>query len=546
VEKNQGENMKIVYALLALIVLLVVSCGPTAAPSAAPGAVVKPTDAKLTAKNGGTLVVAIASDPGHFNPAITTGFTQHVVADSIFNGLVALDENLQSIPDLADKWDISDGGKTFTFHLHPNVVWHDGQPFTSADVKFSFEQVLLKYHSRTSSGLTPVLDKIETPDDLTVVMRFKQPYGPLLQRLDVTETPIIAKHIYDGQDPNKADANLKPIGTGPFKFSEYVKGDHVNLVRNEKYFKTGWPHLDKVVFKVIPDANVALQALQKGEVDYSWNTTEAQTPTLQSSPGVSLAAAAAGPGGSFCINTLVFNLEHKPLDVLEVRQAISYALDRNRMRAQIHFNTGAVATGPIASKMSWFYNPNVTKYDFSVDKAKDLLDKAGFKAGADGTRFKLVFPHPNTFDKYGEIMREELAAVGITMQDVSLDFNAATDRLFMKRDFDLGIVSYCNGPDPEIGVKRVYDSRNVKPISFSNGAAYKNPQIDDLFDKAAATVDQKERAKYYFDIQDILTKQVPYLWLIETEGARAFRSEFHDFEHWTGHFAESAWTDKSQ
>ncbi len=214
------------------------------------------------------------------------------------------------------------------------------------------------------------------------------------------------------------------------------------------------------------------------------------------------------------------------------------------MLDQIHFGLGHVATGPIASKMSWFYNANVTQYDFNAETAKSLLDRAGQKAGADGTRFKLVFIHPNTFDKYGEVIREELGAVGITVQDVSLDFNAATDRLFTKRDFDLGIVSYCNGPDPEIGVKRVYDSRNIKPIPFSNGAAYKNPQVDDLFDKAAATVDQKERATSYFQIQDILTKDVPYLWLIETEGARAFRSEFHDFQHWTGHFAESAWTER--
>lgn len=175
-------------------------------------------------QDGGTLVVSIASDPGHFNPAITTGFTQHVVADSMFNGLVGLDENLQPVPDLAERWEVSDDGRTYTFQLHSRVQWHDGTPFTSADVKFSFEQLLLEYHSRTAAGLSPVLDGIDTPDDLTVVMRFKEPYAPLLQRLDVTEAPIVPRHIYEGTDPTTAEANLNPIGTGPYRFVEYAQG----------------------------------------------------------------------------------------------------------------------------------------------------------------------------------------------------------------------------------------------------------------------------------------------------------------------------------
>ena len=493
--------------------------------------------------NGGTLVVSIASDPGHFNPAITTGFTQHVVADSLFNGLVGLDENLQPVPDLADRWEVSADGTTYTFALHPGVLWHDGTPFTSADVKFSFEQVLLKYHSRTAAGLTPVLDGIDTPDDLTVVMRFKQPYAPLLQRLDVTEAPIVAKHVYEGTDPTTAEANLNPVGTGPFAFVEYAQGDSVTLERNDDYFKEGLPRLDRVVFRVIPEANSALQALQQGEVDYAWNTTPAQTQILESSPGISLVNAPASPGGALCINTLVFNLERAPLDQPEVRQAIYHALDRERMLEQIQFGSGRVATGPISSRMTEFYNPDVTTYAYDVERAEELLESAGLTPDADGNRATLVFPHPNTFDKYGEIVRELLGAVGIAVEDVSLDFNAATDRVFIERDFDLGIVSYCNGTDPEIGVRRVYDSRNIRPIPFSNGAAYRNPAIDQLFDHAAATLDPAERAQDYFEIQEILTQDVPYVWLIETEGLRAFRSEFHDFQHWSGHFAETAWTE---
>jgi len=193
--------------------------------------------------------------------------------------------------------------------------------------------------------------------------------------------------------------------------------------------------------------------------------------------------------------------------------------------------------------MTQFYTPNVTTYGYDVERAKQMLDAAGLTADADGHRATLVFPHPNTFDKYGEIIREQLGEVGITVEDISLDFNAATDRVFIERDFDLGIVSYCNGTDPEIGVRRVYDSRNIKPIPFSNAAAYNNPEIDQLFDQAAATLDPAERAAAYAEIQVILTRDAPYVWLIETESVRAFRSEIHDVQHWSGHFAETAWTE---
>jgi peptide/nickel transport system substrate-binding protein len=135
-------------------------------------------------ENGGTAVIAIDADPGDFNPGITTGANVHVVADSMFNGLVALDETLSPAPDLATSWEISDDSTEYTFHLAEDVTWHHGEPFTSDDVKFTFENVLFQYHSRTKAGLGDVVDEILAPDEHTVVFRMKEPYGPLLQRLD--------------------------------------------------------------------------------------------------------------------------------------------------------------------------------------------------------------------------------------------------------------------------------------------------------------------------------------------------------------------------
>ena len=150
---------------------------------------------------GGVAVIVVPADPGHLNPAISTGSHVHAAADSIYNSLVELDRDLRPQPDLALRWTISEGGTVYTFHLAPGVRWHDGTAFTSADVKYTFEEVLLKHHARTKAGLGHVLAAIETPTPDTVVFRLRKPYGALLQLLNVTEAAILPKHLYQGSDP---------------------------------------------------------------------------------------------------------------------------------------------------------------------------------------------------------------------------------------------------------------------------------------------------------------------------------------------------------
>jgi peptide/nickel transport system substrate-binding protein len=158
-------------------------------------------------------------------------------------------------------------------------------------------------------------------------------------------------------------------------------------------------------------------------------------------------------------------------------------------------------------------------------------------------RFKSTFVHATSYAKFGELMKQQLAQVGIDITLQPLEVNAANEQEFIKKDFDLGFASYCNGPDPEIGVRRMYVSSNIGPILFSNGAGYRNPQVDQLFDQAAAAVDRAERGKLYGQIQDIVARDLPYLPIVETLGYRAWRSSVHDLHIWSGELAEAAWTD---
>lgn len=216
----------------------------------------------------GTMVLATFADPGALNPALTTSVPTHIVTGPMFNGLVAHDFAFNPVPDLAERWSLSDDGRMYTFELARHALWHDGRPVSAADVQFTFAEVLLKYHGRTRTALGQNLEAVEARDAHTVAFRFKEPYAPFLALVDVVNAPILPRHVYAEGELTKHPANSGPVGSGPFKFKEWVRGDHITLVRNDKYFKAGKPYLDRIVIRIMPDAAAATIAFEKGEVDY--------------------------------------------------------------------------------------------------------------------------------------------------------------------------------------------------------------------------------------------------------------------------------------
>src|SRR5215468_4636297 len=368
--------------------------------------------------HGGTLVVAISADPGHLNPAITTSGATHTAAELLYNGLLGRDERGNPLPELAESWQVEQGGAVYRVRLQPGVKWHDGTPFTSADVKFSFEDVLLKFHARTKASMGGVLASIEAPDARTVVFRFKQPYAPLLFQLDATEAPIVPRHVFQGSDSQTNAANQSPVGTGPFKFVSYKKGAEIRLSRNPTYFKKGLPYLDEVVMRVIPDAATQVLALENGEVDFLWGVPGPQQSRLSADPRFRLAQTAFNPGGSNCIMTVSFNLDRPIFKDTRLRRALASAIDRPPFLTQILFGEGKVATAPISSDIPWAHAEGVAMPRFDRGEAERLLDAIGWKregegariargvAGvADGTRLVVDFVHFPTYAKYGELIR---------------------------------------------------------------------------------------------------------------------------------------------
>ena len=500
---------------------------------------------------GNTLVAAITSDPGHLNPAITTNGGVHTASDLLYDGLISLGDDLVPKPALAERWTVEDGGARYRFTLRRGVKWHDGQPFTSADVKFSFDSVLLRFHSRTRASLAPVLLRIEAPDDTTVVFQFKRPYAPLLAQLDVVEAPIIPRHLYAGTDPLKNPRNMTPVGTGPFRFGSYAHGTEIRYGRNASYFGTA-PSLDGVVLRVIPDAGTQVAALEAGEVDWLFGVPGPDRVRLRTLANIRLHQSSVSPGGSNCVSTVGFNLDRPVFRDLRVRQAVAHALDRGQFVERVTFGEGRLADAPISSAIAFAHADHLAMPAFDTLRADSMLTAAGWhRSGAtireavrvkgvkDGTPLVITFKVMTSMAPYGELLRAQLKRVGIDLTVVALEPVVFAQSVFTARDFDMSIAPYCQGSDPQIGVQRMYASSSIAPVPFSNMAGYRNATMDSLFDRAGSALDIEERRRVYRQIQELAVRDQPYVWLVETTNTRAYSTRCHGFGV-AAHFAATA------
>ncbi len=496
-------------------------------------------------------VAAITTDPGQLNTAITTNGGVHTVAGLLYNGLVALDDSVRPLPELATRWEVEDKGALYRFHLRQDVQWHDGIPFTSADVKFTFDELLLKYHSRTRASVGANLLRVDTPDDSTVEFRFRRPYAPFLQQLDIEEAPIMPKHIFAGTDPLRNPANTAPIGTGPYRFVSYTPGATIRYTRNEKYFK-GPPAIRDVVMRVVPDAGTQVIALEAEEVDWLFGVPGPERQRIRADKRFRIAQTPGYSGGSNCVITVAFNLDRPMFRSVRFRKAIAHAIDRQMILDRVLFGEGRVAAAPISSGIAFARAPNLLMPALDTALASRILDSLGWRRSGngprtsskvrgvkDGTPLTMGFTAMPGQSVYGDIMRAQLRAIGVDLQIHVLEPAVFSQTVFTARDFDTVVISYCNGTDPEIGVRRQYVSSNIAPIPFSNAAAYRNPAMDSLFDRASAELDKGTRGNIYREIQAIAVRDQPYIWLTESMNSRAWNSRCDGFGI-SPHFAATA------
>lgn len=485
---------------------------------------------------GGTFISVLPDDPPTLASWISASFLPRMTTPSVVEGLVRYDEALNPIPLLAESWEVSPDGLQFTFNLRKDVKFHDGTPFDADDVVFSVKELWLKHISDARGRWSGVGLQVEKTGDHTVVFKLDRPFVYAFNYLGSHHGPIVSSELYEGTDPTTNPNNLKPIGTGPFKFVEYVKGSHIELVRNEDYWQKDeqgnqLPYLDRVVMRVIPDPTSRTLAMSKGEVDYQ-NYPGFPVETVETLRNAGFVVGTETIAGAAWIQRVFLNQRTGPLADVRVRRAAFHALDRDALLTKAGYGFGVVSTGPL-NQLSPAYKDLVKKdlpvYGYDPEEAKRLLDEAGYPVKEDGTRFTLKFVINRSLSvdsAVADLMRDYFRTVGIQL-DVSKVDEATRLAAAGKHDFDLTMLGgTISGPSPDAPslywLSRLRDSTD----GWSNIAGINDPELDELLVKGSTALDSAERKEIWDKFQAKMVDDARELWLWDIRNVSVWSPDF--------------------
>jgi peptide/nickel transport system substrate-binding protein len=472
-----------------------------------------PRAAGAQPRRGGRLVVAADSEPANLNPAIIASNGVFFVASKVIEPLAeaSFDGKDGLAPRLATGWEGAADGRSMTFRLREGVSWHDGKPFSSADVAFSAMEVWKKL-GNLGRAVFRNLEAVDTPDAATAVFRFAVPTPPQLIRNALPSlTAVVPKHLYEGTDIMKNPANEKLVGTGPFRFAERKPGEYTRLVRNPGYWDSGKPYLDEIIYRVLPDRAAAGNALEAEEIQLAAFSAVplADLDRIGKVKGIKIYSN----GYEGLTYQLVVEINHrrKELADVRVRRAIAHAIDRDFVVRTIFRGFATVSQGPIPRNDRVFHAPDLAGWGFNPTRANALLDEAGYARGADGVRFRLrLLPAPffNETRQFGDYLRQALAVVGIDATIVANDTPAHLKAVYTDHAFDLAVGSPVYRGDPAISTTVLFQSGLPAGVPFANQYGYANAEVDALIRQAAATIDDAERVKLYRQFQKLVVDDV--------------------------------------
>lgn len=471
------------------------------------------------------------------NPMVIWSVAAYEYMNLNYNYLMSWDEDLNVVSELAHSWDVDDSGMFWTFYLVEGVTWHDGEPFTAEDVKFTFEYIRdneLGYFY----DYVAAMEEIEVVDDYTVTIKTDEPIAWMPQIL----VPIFPMHIWSEIDPADAEgefANDNPIGTGPFQVVEHRKGEYTRMAVNENYFK-GRPALDEVIFMVYANTDLMVEALKQGEIDIISGIPGAQFKALQQGGDPDILVLEAD---SPSFSELAFNvwedddsLGNPILLDREIRIAIEYALDRQEMIDVALMGYGEVGSSLVPPLFEyWHLDLGDDFRDFNRQMAEEILEAAGYSPGSDGIRVSadgeplaftlLIRQESPDNQKMAMMIKDMLGEVGIDITVSVIDEGTLTDRIY-EGDFDMFIWGWYVDVDPSSILKVV----TTDEIMSWSDCFYSNPVYDELHLVQQRTLDREERRELILEMQRIFYEDAPYIMLSYDPELQAYRTD--RFEGW--------------
>jgi peptide/nickel transport system substrate-binding protein len=495
---------------IGLVFILTEACAPTPPPvnptqapaattvpvaTTAPVSTTAPAATKAPAATGptGEIVVAQTLEPTTLDPNWDTlVLIQNIIAN-MCDPLVQFNDKLEIEPVLAESWEIKDP-TTYVFRLRKGVKFHNGQDFTSADVKYSLEWILNKDNKSKLAGYYSYVDQVETPDDYTAIIRTKTPYGPALGSLTV----LFITPKATAEKMGRAEFAKHPVCTGAFKFVEWVKDQRVVMEANEQYWR-GAPKIKKITWRNIQEDSTRLAELRTGGIDVAIRVPMAQIELLQSDPKLKVLSIPTTRTKWVTLNTWA-----KPFSDKRVRQALNYAINKEEI-VQALYKGNAHITGQPYAPAVFGYNPDVKSYPFDPAKAKALLAEAGYPNGFDAV---LDIDEPVHVEP-SQVIVQQLAKIGIKAQANVGDSNQLWEK-FLAKKMESMYTMHCNS--------QFADADQCSGLHFDSkrrGLYYNSPETDQMIAEAATAADRNQRKTIYARLASKLNDEAPVIFLWE-------------------------------
>lgn len=469
---------------------------------------------------GGTLIYALSSDPPNMDPHIDTGSAAANVKMQIYTGLTRFWIGGEIQPDLAESFEVSDDGMTYTFQLREGVLFHNGEPFTSADVKASYERIQDEATGASAFAELSPIDTIDAPDDATVVLNMASPSAPLLSYLAFVSTAIISSAFLEGG----GDPNTESIGTGPFMLDAREPGVRVVVVKNPDYYRDGLPYLDQIDFIPYADETTRMAAALGGEVSLAEYVPWQDYETIRADENLTLHA-----GDAAAFMCVMYHTETEPFNDPAVRYALNFAFDRQSIIDIVFFGEGSEITGGLVPPELWGHAEELDgMFTYDPDRARELLAEAGYPDGFDCTLMSTsqYGMHQGT----AEIAQQNLSDIGINCELELFDWPTVVER-YAQGDFQFRIHGLgTGGVDPDTTLTQYFDSS----AAAATNIAFADDEVDRLLAEGRSLVAQEERKPIYDQAQARIAELSPYNFLTYRVQAEVTLANVLGYNHFPG------------
>jgi len=460
----------------------------------------------VVAQTRGTLVFGLSGNPDTLDPQKTAGTLTFQVVKSFYDTLVEPNTDGTIVPALAESWTVSPDGLIWTFKLRHDVVFHNGQPFTSKDVKASLERIKDEVTASPKRSEFAAIKEIRTPDAATAVLVLSQPYAPLLASLASGWGAILPSSLI----ASGHNFGVEPVGTGPFKFEKWIRDNKITIVRNDTYWMKGLPKLAKVEFQIIPERAVQVQGLSVGVIDAVEFVDPEDLPLFRSNPKVSIKKELTS-----LIMVMAMNCSREPLNDLRVRQAINYAIDK-QVVLDVAYGGGKVGSTFLDTGNA-YYTDFSYLYPYNPDKARQLLKAAD----VDTREFTITVPQNYPLHvKAAELIQQMLEKVGMNVKLQLVDWSTWLSSVYNGGNYDFTIIGHTGKLDPDGTLAGYGTGKYVKWINATAAQKIK---------EAAAISEFAARKKLYTEVLEIMAKEVPFVYLGTSYRYVGTRSNVVDF-----------------